>query len=359
MTQDELKRVLGCYGLGELRRARRVERGFVNENWVIETTRGRYFLKRRHREQRDSALIRAQHSLIKHLRRSEFPAPTILLTTDGETLLILDGEFYEIQEYIDGVPYEHTNEGHFRAAAAMLGRYHACAQDFVPRTLRRSGDLYGPEILATNLTHLTEAWSLRRDETLREILGQLESHAADLKVRFGLHGDLPRFVVHGDYYGGNLLIRNDRIVGVVDYDKASWQPRIAELAEALIYFASPWHGHLKHLVYHGFLQWDNFASFLRYYAEAVGSDRESRVLLRETEVRSLPDYIRCIWLAMSLQRLREKGLRPADPVGILREVLALGDWATANTQGMVEAGHTAVATQYPRLIRRQKGDNDD
>ena len=45
VTQEVLARVLACYRLGELKVAHRIERGFVNENWLVETTRGRYFLK--------------------------------------------------------------------------------------------------------------------------------------------------------------------------------------------------------------------------------------------------------------------------------------------------------------------------
>jgi len=46
-------------------------------------------------------------------------------------------------------------------------------------------------------------------------------------------------------------------------------------------------------------------------------------------------------LSISLQRLLEKGPRPAEAAEALREVLALGDWAAANARRMVEAGHTA------------------
>ena len=76
-VEKELARVLGYYALGELRAARRTEHGFVNENWIVETDRGRYFLKRRHPDLRRPDLIRAQHGLIERLRQASFPAPTV------------------------------------------------------------------------------------------------------------------------------------------------------------------------------------------------------------------------------------------------------------------------------------------
>jgi homoserine kinase type II len=331
--EHELQRVLGYYDLGDLRSARRARRGFVNENWVLETTRGRYFLKRRHPHLCNPDVIRAQHALIAHLRGAGFPAPAVLPTASGASFLVLHGDCYEIQEYIEGAPYDHASPAHFREAALMLGRYHRHVQSFAPQVLCNQGELYSPEVLSTNLAHLTRAWELEQDRDLASIARQLAAHAADLATRFARHGALPRLVIHGDYYAGNLLFEDDRIVGVVDYDKARWQPRVVELAEALIYFASPRPGHLRHLVYPGTLNLESFARFLHHYAHAATLD--------ESEDHALPDYVRCIWLSISLQRLLEKGPRPAETPEALREVLALGDWAAANTMRMVGIGHTA------------------
>jgi len=331
-----MRRVLVYYDLGELRDAQRVESGHVNQNWVIQTTRGRYFLKHRHPELQNRRVIRAQHALLDHLQKAGFPAPAILPTASGETLLVLDDEFYEIQGYIEGAPYEDARSAHVQAAGIMLARYHDCVQGFTPWTLCHMGDLYDPPILTSHLTRLKALWTRIRDPALAEMVRQLASHEEDLRSRFALHEQLPHLVIHGDYHGGNLLFDGDRIVGVVDYDKARWQPRIVELAEVLIYFASSRPGHLKHLVYRGFLDWDKFTSFLQHYACAQS------VSLGKQEVRALPDYIRCIWLSISLQRLLEKGHQPTEALEALREVLSLGDWAAANRQRMIEACYSVL-----------------
>lgn len=329
--QHEMRRVLEYYDLGKLKSAQRIEHGYVNQNWVIQTTRGRYFLKHRHPELRNREVIRAQHALMDHLQKSEFPAPAILPAASGETLLVLDDEFYEIQGYIEGAPYEDAELAHFQAAATMLGRYHDCVKGFAPSTLCHMGHLYDPPTLSRSLTRLKEVWTRDGDRALAEIVRQLESQEADLRSRFALHEELPHLVIHGDYHAGNLLFHGDRIVGVVDYDKSRWEPRIVELAEVLIYFASSRPGHLKQLVYPGFLEWNKFTSFLQRYASA------QPVSLSEQELYALPDYIRCIWLSISLQRLLEKGHKPAEALEALREVLSLGAWSAANRQQMMEA----------------------
>jgi homoserine kinase type II len=335
-ARDDLRRVLTHYDLGELWNACRIERGFVNENWELETTRGRYFLKRRHPDLRDPGVVSAQHALVEHLRQAGFPAPIILPTIGGATFLVLGEELYEIQGYIEGMPYDHTNSAHFQEAASTLALYHILVRDFSPPALHDRGELYDPAILSTNLAKLTKAWQLEQDPELSPLLRQLVTHAADLATCYAGQESLPHLVIHGDYYADNLLFEDDRVVGVVDYDKACWQPRIAELAEALIYFASPRPGHLRHLVYSGFLDWEPFTRLLRHYVRVNPLD--------ESEVRALPDYIRCIWLSVSLQRLLEKCSRPANPAEVLHEVLALGNWAADHAHWMVEIGRAATGT---------------
>ncbi|MBN1815092.1 MAG: phosphotransferase [Anaerolineae bacterium] len=329
-----LNSVLSHYDIGEPYSARPVERGFVNEGWRIETPLGNYYLKHYHPNLCRPDIIRAQHALVAHLRQSEFPAPTILSTISGDTLLALGNELYEIQECIEGAFYDHGRPEHFQEAARTLGRYHACVKGFAPQALCSLGELYSPAILRANLIDLADAWKLDHDPEMAQVVRQLETHVDDLVARFATHGTLPHLVIHGDYYADNLLFEDDRIVGVVDYDKARWQPRVVELAETLIYFASPRPGHLQCLVYPGFLEWAPFERFLRHYASVVKLD--------ESEIHALPDYIRCIWLQISLQRLSEKGPRLPEASEALGEVLALGEWAEANTRKMIETSKEMI-----------------
>ena len=326
----ELARVLGHYALGELRTAQRTEYGFVNDNWIIATDRGRYFLKRRHRDLRRPAVIRAQHALMMRLRRAGFPIPAVVPTTRDETLLISEGQFYEIHEYIEGEPYNHDLRAHLDEAALTLGRFHLNVKGFAPEALCDLGELYGPLLLKRALTNILDVCQLDRDRVLSPLVRQLDAHIAELSEHFNSHGTLPHLVIHGDYYAGNLLFDSDRIIGVVDYDKVRWQPRVVELAEALIYFASRRPGHLKHLVYPGFLDWDRFVQFLNGYSRIA--------VLDETEVRALPDYVRCIWLQISLIRLREKGPCRSGVLEAMEEVVALGNWAQVNAQRMMQFG---------------------
>jgi homoserine kinase type II len=335
-----LARVLGRYGLVELRSIQRIEQGFVDENWCVETDRGRYFLKRRHPRRRQSeALVRAQHNLIRYLRGAGFPAPTLVPALSGETFVLLEGDLYELEEYIEGQPYDPGRPAHLVAAAQGLGRYHSCVEGFAPGALRARGVLYGPGISRAILQRLSESWQLGRDPALAAIDWKLAAREAKVANWFAQHGALTWLVIHGDYYAGNLIFEGDRIVALVDYDKASWQPRVAEVAEALIYFASSRPGHLEHLVYPGFLEWDPLSRFLQAYGETI--------TLSEDELRALPDYVCSIWFSVSLRRLLEASPhRPPEAQAALAEVLALVNWVFAHTRQIVEVARAAMAREF-------------
>jgi homoserine kinase type II len=323
-----IEHVLRFYDLGELESAHRVERGYINEQWIVQTDRERFFLKRRHPALSHPDIVLAQHALLQWLNQAGFPAPSTKVTTLGQTYLELQGRLYEIQEYLVGSPYDSQSTEHLQEAGRTLGVYHACVQGFDPPPLRRTSDLYSPSIASTALADLVEAWVSEAGSNLLTIAGVLERNTADLENRFAGHIDLPHVVIHGDYYAGNLLFDGDRIVGVVDFDKAQCQPRVIELAEALIYFASPRPGNLKHLVYPGVLQWKQFELFSDSYARTVA--------ISEAEAQALPDYIQCIWLQISLQRLLEKKHHHEIAVESLQEVFHLVSWAQENSDRMTD-----------------------
>jgi homoserine kinase type II len=332
--ESELEHVLRCYPLGQLTDACRVKQGFINENWLVVTTRGRFFVKRRHPSYRHSGLIRAQHELIEHLRRHGFPAPRLMKTLKDDSILELDGRWYEIQEFIDGMPYDPNRPAHLEQAALTLGLYHRCVEGFGRRVFRTLGDLYAPTTARRALARLVTIWRLDTNPLLSDLIRRLEAEVRGLAVRLAHYGALPRLVIHGDYYADNLIFEGDRIVGVVDYDRAHLEARVAELSEALIYFASPRASQMQHIVYPGFLEWGPLSSFLESYGETCA--------LAGDEVRAIPDFVSAIWLSWSLRRLCEGGIQPNRAFEALQEVASLLDWALANAEQMVDAARSAV-----------------
>ena len=335
----ELTEVVQAFALGRFQALRRAGTGFASQSWVVETERGRFLLKRRGWGLDQPDVVLAQHELMAHLVQAGFPAPELIPSTKGATLLVHDGLCYEAQVYIDGVPYDPQRPQHMAQAAETLARYHTLVEGVAPAALCASGDRYSPANARVNLARLTRVWHMEGDRALGPGVDRLTALLQDLEARFGTHRPLPRLVIHGDYYAGNLLFDADRVAGVVDFDHASWQPRVVELAEALIYFATPDPGPLQYVVYRGALDWDPLAHFLRHYIELIIPD--------EAEIEALPGVLQCIWMQRCLQRLLERfPRRPAHAAEMLEEVEWLGVWAAGHATELSEKVRTVLWSHY-------------
>jgi Ser/Thr protein kinase RdoA (MazF antagonist) len=105
---------------------------------IVETPRGKVFVKRHHAAIRDRAGLHEEHAFLRHLRRHGAPVPMVLADERGETAISVGEWTYEVHEAAAGVdlyeraqswtPFLHA--GHARAAGAALARLHRAAEGY-------------------------------------------------------------------------------------------------------------------------------------------------------------------------------------------------------------------------------------
>jgi Ser/Thr protein kinase RdoA (MazF antagonist) len=225
----------------------------------------------------------------------------------------------------------------------MLGQYHNAVLGFDHQTLHLPSERYGPAALARAVQAAVQRWQpLAAPELLPQVL-ELEEHARDLQRRYWELGQLPELVIHGDYHSANLVFREDRIVGVVDYDLAHWCSRAMEVAEAIIAFCTDPGPGLAQIVYPGPLDLAQINGFVTAYLDEA--------TLSEVEIRALPDMIGTIWICASLDPPLAPPLSREAAPRALPEVLALARWAQANSSQIVD---TCLTAQQAAATRRRR-----
>jgi homoserine kinase type II len=338
-TTQELSRILAEYEIGASCDCRSIRHGYVNAHWLVETTAGRYILKRRHPKLRDPVLIRAQHDLIAHLRDEGFAAPAIVPTRDGSTYLELGVQIYEVQLAIPGEPCNAGRPLHQAAAARTLARYHHIVRGFDSATYHWPCERYGPSALARTVQQIDDSWYGRTPASLSPAIAHLKARAWDLRARFDRFGPLPELVIHGDYHAHNLIVQGDDVVGVIDYDGAHWCSRAMEVAEALIYFAAERPGRLRHIVYTGPLDLNSARRFLKAYLQVLS--------LTDAEIEALPHLIATVWLCASLDPPLQPPLSPEVAPLALPEILILAEWAREHAEDIVAIARAARGSYTP------------
>jgi Ser/Thr protein kinase RdoA (MazF antagonist) len=327
----ELETVLAHYDLGTVRALHRVDRGYVNETWMVTTTSGSFILRRRHPLLARPQLVTAQHALMQYLRTAGFPVPGIQRRQNDATFLTLGGRLYEVYEYLCGVACDVARPAHVAAAAYTLGRYHQAVVGFDHSALHRASARYSVLVLERTVRGLMHEWRDGMSAQVTRLCTSLTAHVADLWACRGTFQDLPELVVHGDYYAENLILRDDKVVGVVDYDQAHWCPRVLEVAEALLFFAREPEKRLEHIVYSGALDLGSVERFLAAYGGVIR--------LSDAEIRALPHFMRVIWMCAALDPPLEPRPSVEDAAQVLPEVLYLANWAQSHRSEIQEIGY--------------------
>lgn len=197
---------------------RRLEGGYANDVFLVESPRGLLVLRRAH-SPTDRESIAWEHALVARLAREVRQVPVPLPALDGSTFFTFHGDAVWLVPAIDGRPADRGDERHRVEAARLLGRLHraASALDVQPRPgidglaqLRRLGVDGLPASLRDGVRRCR-----------REALALLDDAAAQ-RPRTGM--------VHGDYFPGNVLVREGAAVGLVDWEEAHVGWPAADLA---------------------------------------------------------------------------------------------------------------------------------
>ena len=138
---------------------------------------------------------------------------------------------------------------------------------------------------------------------------QLEPLLSDAIV-----SELPSAITHGDYTPANVLFHGDKVGGIFDFDWVSRQPRLLDLAEALIFFAGRRTTPIDPDSIWSLVQtWqpdkETASAFLRSY--------QSVWPLGESECSALPLLMRECWLGVRIRAMRK--VPHADRLRILTE----------------------------------------
>lgn len=219
---------------------------------VIETRRGRIFVKRHSRSVRDVKGLLEEHRFMAHLRANGIGVPHVFGTDSGETALERGEWTYEVHGIPEGVDlYEDAiswtpfrSVEHARSAGEMLARMHVAAESYrAParkvQPLVASFSIFAGDDPGEALEHYLNARpALKGDATTRTDCDQamrvLGSFHKELKP---LLGSLPSVWTHNDLHASNLFWSDRRpdarAKSVIDFGLADRTNAVYDLAQGI------------------------------------------------------------------------------------------------------------------------------
>lgn len=231
LTPGEITVACARYGLDDVRRADTLGAGSGGSPKTVLTLADgtRLLLKRRGPGHDDPSLVRFTHDIQHELAAHAYPVAPLRQTLDGESMLTLDGQIYELFEFVVGSAYDRR-----LASTSDAGRglafFHKILAKHIPKE-RPARAIYHDA--AQVHVHLDR---LAGDDQATPSLASLYADAAARVADLGLDA-WPRQIIHGDWHPGNMLFRRGKVAAVLDYDAATMGPRAADIAYGGVQFS--------------------------------------------------------------------------------------------------------------------------
>jgi len=268
------------YDLGPLARIKEIFGGFVNRSyavWIGRPERLKKFFMREYNPSIAESEIRFEHALLNHLRQNGLDIVSgVIPCRDGSTFVktSVQGQkatYWGLFEFLEGDdPYTWVKtdltDAEFVSAANILARMHHAGRDFIkPEGAARAQ----PRIMEFIPTfknifsgYVEKAGDRRCDRLFKSNKAMIFSVIESCITAEKNYGGMLEVPVHCDYHPGNLKYKNEKGVGIFDFDWSKVDYRLFDVALGLVYFTSEWNGTAA-----GSLRMDKFALFLKSYNE--------------------------------------------------------------------------------------------
>jgi homoserine kinase type II len=220
--------------------------GIGNATYFVDTPDHQFVLKF-YATTTDTAQIHYEHSLLTFLEHANFPfaIPVPIHACSGETFIAIEADGQALQvallPRLVGQPMDRQNLNQVRSAGSALAKLHQQLAKFDPQGQFARLPFWG----ALDQIHPQVSEPLKVPQILNlgvedhNRFSQLLNEA--IEVAPHLYATLPIQTIHADYLTPNILVENDEVVGILDFEFATRDLRLFDYLSSLDQFASfPW-----------------------------------------------------------------------------------------------------------------------
>jgi homoserine kinase type II len=259
--RNKIKEIVETYyDLGEVVEVYEIFGGYINRSFgiYVEKNGERYeYFVRKYKKGITEKEILFEHSLINYsVEHGLEMAAGVIHARDGMTYVKLteevDGkicvDYYAIYEYLSGEDKyawddNIMTDGEYASAAEVLATFHNAAKDFDPKGLERAEPkimdflptlpkLY-KEFAKLEFNNKFHKYYVKNLDRILEVIEISQIPQAEIRK-------MPLVPIHCDFHPGNLKFKDNKAVGIFDFDWSKIDLRLFDVCLALAYCCSPW-----------------------------------------------------------------------------------------------------------------------
>jgi homoserine kinase type II len=206
VTAEDLDAWLTRYAVGGLAELAPISSGIENTNYFVTTANGRFVLTLY--ERLPASELPFYLNLMAHLARSGVEVPMPEPDRTGALFSMLNGKPASLVARVEGAPVGVPSPASCAAVGDALARLHIASTTYRARLTNRRGPAWWRQAARAVKAYLTADQAALLD--------------AELKFQTGFgRGKLPKGAIHGDLFCDNVLFRDGRVAGIIDFGFAA------------------------------------------------------------------------------------------------------------------------------------------
>ncbi|HEQ71629.1 MAG TPA: hypothetical protein ENN69_03990 [Spirochaetia bacterium] len=217
------------YDIGEVVSTAHCEKGIVNNNWIITSSKGKFVLRQIPGGRRYSDILFEQELLAKLNRaRLSFEIPRPLSSTMSTPVIRFKRKYYWMYQCIGGESRKPlTADDCTKIACAMAELHRKTARMKLAHDKRWTTPFQSRWLIKEILKLLRNSGDSNADRYFHNHAEEVIAALRELHP--GAYMQLPRIPIHADIFSENILFKDGRLTGVIDFDNCHIGTRIRDL----------------------------------------------------------------------------------------------------------------------------------
>ncbi|WP_419814865.1 homoserine kinase [Glacieibacterium sp.] len=299
------------YDIGTAVSFKGIAEGVENSNYLVETTRGRYFLTL-YEKRVEASDLPWFLALLTHCADAGLPVPRPIADRSGKALQTVAGRPACLIEFAVGVSVTEPTSAESYAVGAALGRFHHAVADFAIERPNALGPAGWAQVAASCAGQL--------DQIEPGLEALLTDELTFLQKSWPTA--LPRSTIHADLFPDNVLMLGGKVTALIDFYFACTDLRAYDMAILIVAWSFSTDG--RH--------------FDPAIAAALLAGYSSTNALTDPELAALPILCRGAALRFALTRAFDWLNTPADALVTRKDPMAFArrlTWYTSATPAQV------------------------
>jgi len=232
LTRAEAEKIAGEYNLGKVKSLKPFSGGWVNYNFDLATDKGNFVIRVLGAEIKKNTKERlaTEFKVLSYLHEHSFPyqIPYPLKNRKNNYIASLNKTFLWIYPKLSGNHIPHYTEESIKSMARALATYHKYVKNI---NVKPSRKLDTPKQLLKKYQSMRkEKPNSQRNKFMLQNLDLFENCLDRIK---NIDFKINMLPIHYDFHKGNMLFKNNQVVGILDFERMIYAPRMQDIAQLI------------------------------------------------------------------------------------------------------------------------------